>query len=56
MNYKSYLEQKKSNKLQEKKTKKKGKKEELLSTTNFHYEEFLTLINQVDKEQNLLRI
>ena len=33
-----------------------GKKEQLLSTTKFLDEEFLTLVEKADKEQNLLLI
>ena len=67
MKYESYLEeQKKSNKLKEKNKQMniiqneekdlQGEKEQLLSTTNFPDEEFLTLVEKADKEPNLLLI
>ena len=67
MKYESYLEEKKkSNKLKEKNKQMniiqneekdlQGEKEQLLSTTNFPDEEFLTLVEKVDKEPNLLLI
>ena len=67
MKYESYLEeQKNSNKLQEKNKQMniiqseekdlQGEKKQLLSTTKFLDEEFLTLVEKADKEQNLLLI